>query len=177
MRILLQRVQSFSMCVIVLTTRPTTNGRLPMIRQVHHQRPGEQGLLGTPKTPIAAAMTTLTAWTSDLHQQLSPIAFCLAMAADLLLTASLIRILHRKRTGFKGYVETAPMMSRIFRELTDVDSTDNMIDVLVLYSVNTGARATDHHKANSLYSLTLRYPVRLAQRVDIQAYQTSPSPR
>ncbi|KAL1939033.1 hypothetical protein VTO73DRAFT_10293 [Trametes versicolor] len=54
--------------------------------------------------------------TTYLH--LPPTGFCLAMAADLMLTVSLIHILRRKRTGFTG--------------------TDKMIDVLVMYSVNTG---------------------------------------
>ncbi|EIW53703.1 uncharacterized protein TRAVEDRAFT_52823 [Trametes versicolor FP-101664 SS1] len=52
------------------------------------------------------------------HLWAIPTAFCLAMGADLILTASLIHILRRKRTGFSR--------------------TDNMIDVLMMYSVNTG---------------------------------------
>ncbi|KAL1939031.1 hypothetical protein VTO73DRAFT_10291 [Trametes versicolor] len=54
--------------------------------------------------------------TASVH--LNPTGFCLAMAADLMLTVSLIHTLRRKRTGFKG--------------------TDNIIDTLVMYSVNTG---------------------------------------
>ncbi|KAH9846294.1 hypothetical protein C2E23DRAFT_853642 [Lenzites betulinus] len=51
--------------------------------------------------------------------RLTPIAFCLAMASDLILTTLLIHILRRKRTGFST-------------------ATDNIVSVLMMYSVNTG---------------------------------------
>ncbi|KAL1939035.1 hypothetical protein VTO73DRAFT_10295 [Trametes versicolor] len=89
--------------------------------RLHARKPGSPGanVSGTshitPKLAIAAAALIVLLVTS---QRLLPIAFCLAMASDLMLTASLISILRRKRTGFS--------------------STDNMIDVLMMYSVNTG---------------------------------------
>ncbi|KAL1939433.1 hypothetical protein VTO73DRAFT_9989 [Trametes versicolor] len=55
-------------------------------------------------------------WLKTLR--LLPSAFTLAMVSDLLLTASLIHVLHCKRTGFKR--------------------TDTVIDILILYSINTG---------------------------------------
>ncbi|EIW53550.1 uncharacterized protein TRAVEDRAFT_52676 [Trametes versicolor FP-101664 SS1] len=68
------------------------------------------------------AATTITFVTSDADNvvalRLLPSAFTLAMVSDLLLTASLIHVLHCKRTGFKR--------------------TDTVIDTLILYSINTG---------------------------------------
>lgn len=110
--------------------------------RLHARKPGSPGanVSGTshitPKLAIAAAALIVLLVTS---QCLLPIAFCLAMASDLMLTASLISILRRKHTGFSrctsyrfGWLRASTGL------LIHLSSTDNMIDVLMMYSVNTG---------------------------------------
>ncbi|EIW53705.1 uncharacterized protein TRAVEDRAFT_52825 [Trametes versicolor FP-101664 SS1] len=89
----------------------------------------------------------LSVWSISLYPvigKLVPTAFCLAMVGDLMLTASLIRILRRKRTGFRRYVRDSQYPSDMIafrltpRAIDCLLSTDNMIDVLVMYAVNTG---------------------------------------
>lgn len=63
------------------------------------------------------------------------------MAADLVLTATLIHILRRKRTGFRRYAvrHFQDILAVFAVKLASRISTDSIIDVLVMYAVNTGA--------------------------------------
>lgn len=72
-------------------------------RRLHARKPGSPGANVSGTNPVPLKLAIASAALINLlvtSQRLLPIAFCLAMAADLMLTASLIRILRRKRTGF-----------------------------------------------------------------------------
>ncbi len=61
----------------------------------------------------------------------------MAVTADMTLTAALIVFLHRSRTGLKRY---ALPLDRLIPILIRYNTgrTDTMIDIMILYSVNTG---------------------------------------
>ncbi|KAI0325099.1 hypothetical protein GY45DRAFT_1375029 [Cubamyces sp. BRFM 1775] len=67
-------------------------------------------------TTESFVQATFAAW--ERYTWLISAGFGCAVGADLVLTTSLILVLHRSRTGFK--------------------STDSMIDILIIYTINTG---------------------------------------
>ena len=58
------------------------------------------------------------------------------MAADIILTTALIVILRKCKTGLRRYVANFDLA--LFVPSYCLLSTDSMIDVLVVYTINTG---------------------------------------
>ncbi|KAI0326048.1 hypothetical protein GY45DRAFT_1374278 [Cubamyces sp. BRFM 1775] len=62
--------------------------------------------------------------------------FGVAIVVDSLLTGALVIVLHRSRTGIKRYIAFQPNVKQDTN--SNAYSTDSMIDLLIVYSVNTG---------------------------------------
>lgn len=59
------------------------------------------------------------------------------MGADIQLTAVLIYVLRKNRTGLRRYVGPRPRTPLFGADFVDY-STDSIIDILVLYAISTG---------------------------------------